>query len=171
MAAVGAGLPGGLPRLGRVLGGLASLLPPLLLLHGFLAWRAAGAAAGGRLGEAHLWGGLLLVAGPFLALGYAALLGSLWLRLPSPARTLLPLVRAGRMSLSLYLLQTLVGLALFRGGGPEPGYALLPPLALGIWLLQVLLAHLWLGRFPQGPLEGLWRRLAYGDGGAGPRGR
>ncbi|MFD3005406.1 DUF418 domain-containing protein [Thermus tengchongensis] len=24
------------------------------------------------------------------------------------------------------------------------------------------LAHLWLLRFPQGPLEWLWRRLAYG---------
>ncbi|WP_240695090.1 DUF418 domain-containing protein [Thermus tengchongensis] len=29
-------------------------------------------------------------------------------------------------------------------------------------VLQVALAHLWLLRFPQGPLEWLWRRLAYG---------
>lgn len=167
MAAVGAGLPGALPRWQGILRPLASFLLPLaLLVHGLLAWRTAEALAAGRLGEAYFGQGLLLAAGPFLSLGYAALLALLWLRLPPLQQALRPVAQAGRMSLSLYLLQSLLGTGLFYGFGlglhREVGYALIPVLALGLWGLQVALAHLWLLRFPQGPLEWLWRRLAYG---------
>lgn len=167
MAAVGAGVLEALPHLQGILRALVLfLLPPALLAHGLLAWQAAEAVARGELGEAYLWQGFLLFAGPFLSLGYAALLALLWLRFPPLRQALRPVARAGRMSLSLYLLQSVLGTGLFYGFGlglhGEVGYALLPPLALGLWGLQVALAHLWLGRFSQGPLEWLWRRLAYG---------
>ncbi len=35
-------------------------------------------------------------------------------------------------------------------------------LAITFWLVEVALAHLWLGRFRLGPAEWLLRRLTYG---------
>ncbi len=87
--------------------------------------------------------------------------------MPGPARALHIFTYAGRMPLSNYLLQTLMGLAVFYGWG------------LGIWgkttpLAELLLAVVlyaaiqlplsawWLSRFRYGPIEYVWRRLTYG---------
>jgi uncharacterized protein len=79
-----------------------------------------------------------------------------------------PVARTGRLSLTVYLLQTVLatalayhwGLGLF--GRVDPAGQFL--LAVGIWLLLVGFSHCWLARFKAGPLESLWRRLAYGRG-------
>jgi uncharacterized protein len=76
-------------------------------------------------------------------------------------------VPVGKMALTNYLLQTVVGLFLFYGYLPGPhlmgqvGSASLLLLGLVIYALQVVLSHWWLQSHDQGPVEWLWRRLAY----------
>ena len=73
---------------------------------------------------------------------------------------------AGRMALSLYLMQTVVSLWLYDGWGLglvgrlPPSRCLL--LTLGVFAVQMGLSHLWLARFRFGPVEWLWRSLTYG---------
>ena len=74
------------------------------------------------------------------------------------------LAKPGRMSLTLYLMQSLVGTLLFYGYGlgywGRIGAVWIAPLALTIFLGQSFFSSCWLGRFRQGPLEWLWRRAA-----------
>jgi len=73
----------------------------------------------------------------------------------------------GRMALTWYLLQTLFGIWLFYGFAPGPrlmGKVSLGPialLALAGYVVQLVLARLWLSRFRFGPAEWLWRSLTY----------
>lgn len=99
-----------------------------------------------------------------LPLGYLAGLTLLGERLPERWRR--PVCRAGRMSLTVYLLETVLmtalayhwGLGLFGAVGPA-AQALL---AVAAWLALVLVSDAWLRQFRQGPMEWLWRRLEYG---------
>jgi uncharacterized protein len=80
---------------------------------------------------------------------------------------LAPIATAGRMPLTNYLMQTLIGTFLFYGWGlgfwGSVGPALGLVLAIGIFLLiQVPLSAFWLRRFKMGPMEYLWRVLTYG---------
>jgi uncharacterized protein len=76
-------------------------------------------------------------------------------------------VPIGRMALTNYLLQTAVGLFLFYGYLPGPhlmgqvGSAPLLLVGVLIYALQVLLSYWWLRFYQQGPVEWLWRKLAY----------
>lgn len=107
---------------------------------------------------------VMLAASPLLSLGYLALLVGA-LQTAVGARVLGLLAPAGRMALSNYLLQSLVGTWLFYGHG------------LGLWgsvprrwqvagvvvgfALQVLLSRVWLAYFRYGPAEWLWRAWTY----------
>lgn len=75
------------------------------------------------------------------------------------------LAAVGRMAFSNYLMQTVICVSLFYGHGlgwygevERSGQVLV---VLAIWLLQLWYSPLWLRRFEQGPMEWLWRRLAY----------
>jgi uncharacterized protein len=76
-------------------------------------------------------------------------------------------VPVGKMALTNYLLQTVMGLFLFYGYLPGPhlmgqvGSASLLLLGVLIFALQVFFSHWWLQSYGQGPVEWLWRRLAY----------
>jgi len=74
-----------------------------------------------------------------------------------------PIQNVGRMAFTLYILQSLTMVVLFRWVWPEDfaTYERLTCLywALGMSVLQIVLANLWLRYFKQGPLEGLWRYL------------
>ena len=105
---------------------------------------------------------LLYAGGPLLAAGYVA---SLMLAGPALmaalARWLAPV---GRMALSNYLAQSLLGTFLLQGWGLAWGARLRPiemlALALAIMVAQIVISRCWLARFRQGPVEALWRRLA-----------
>ncbi len=103
---------------------------------------------------------LVAVAGPALALGYAALL--LWLLgRPRWQRALAPLAAAGRLSLTNYLMQSLIGVFVLARLGeihPPAGIAI----ACAVYGLQVLASRGWLACFRFGPVEWLWRALSYG---------
>ncbi len=98
----------------------------------------------------------------FYALSVLRLLEFAW-----PARLLRPFSFAGRMPLSNYLLQTLMGSFLFYGWGL--GYwgraTPLAEAALAValfFVVQLPLSAWWLSRFKYGPVEYVWRRLTYG---------
>ncbi len=73
----------------------------------------------------------------------------------------------GRMSLTCYITQALVGIPLFYGYGLAlyrhlgSFYSVL--LGVAIFAGQCVFAHFWLKRFSYGPLEWLWRAFTFGS--------
>ena len=71
----------------------------------------------------------------------------------------------GRASLTNYLLQSVIGCAIFRGYGLAcyrklgVTYAVLVGLAMVV--VQYLFVRWWFKSHPRGPLEGLWRKLTW----------
>ena len=136
-----------------------------------------------RLGRIGLWvgvppnlvatfwpGGALLVLGrwgvaPLMALLYLALVA--WLVEAGRARRLQArLGEVKRMALSSYVLQNVIGSVFFYGWGLGLATRVTEANALwsvvawvGIALALMAVAHAWLRRFDQGPLEAVWRRL------------
>ena len=96
-----------------------------------------------------LWAGVVLRAGDVGAL----------------RRVLTAIAPAGRMSLTVYLSQSLIGSLLFNGYGLDLGDRLgigaSVVLMIGVWAVQVVLAVLWFRAFTMGPLEALTRGAAY----------
>lgn len=101
-----------------------------------------------------------------LPLAYAAIIIEWGPRLPAFLAT--PLERTGRMSFTVYLLESLVctalaswwGLAWF--GTLDDAQAAL--ISFCVWLALVVLATAWLSVFRMGPFEALWRLLTYDRG-------
>ena len=73
---------------------------------------------------------------------------------------------AGRLALSNYIGQSLIGIILFYGLGfglgTSFGLVFIMLTALAVFVLQTYLSIKWLKRFLYGPLEWLWRLLTYG---------
>ena len=74
-------------------------------------------------------------------------------------------IDAGRMALTNYLLQSLVGTLLFYGYGlglwgdvSRAGQTLI---VIVVFALQVVASRWWLGHFRFGPVEWLWRAFTY----------
>ncbi len=72
----------------------------------------------------------------------------------------------GRMALSNYISQSLIGIILFYGIGfglgTSFGLVHIEITALAVFAFQVICSSLWLRQFRFGPLEWLWRMLTYG---------
>lgn len=106
---------------------------------------------------------LNLVAGPMIALGYLA---TITLLLQSRAAAVFRwLAPVGRMALTNYLLQSLVGTLIFYSYGlglfGQAGISQLLLLAVSLFVVQVILSHWWISRYRFGPAEWLWRSLSY----------
>jgi uncharacterized protein len=105
---------------------------------------------------------VLAVGAPVLAIGY----GSIVLLMSSRSAVLAPFAAVGRMALTNYLLQSVVGTLIFYSFGlglfGSLGPAVLLPMAVAIFAVQVPLSIWWLGRFRYGPVEWLWRGATYG---------
>ena len=103
---------------------------------------------------------LVAVAGPALALAYAGLLLRA-LERPRWRRALAPFAAAGRLSLTNYLAQSLIGgVLLVRLGEIHPPAGI--AIACAVYGLQVGASCWWLRHFRFGPVEWLWRALSYG---------
>lgn len=105
-----------------------------------------------------------MLGGLLMALGYLALVVR-GLQSPRWQRALAWLAPVGRMSLSNYLLQSLVCTLLFYGYGLG-GFERLPrfwqlPFVLVLFAAQVGFSAWWLARFRYGPMEWAWRSLTY----------
>ncbi len=101
---------------------------------------------------------------PFIVMSYIAAI-HLLLKKPNVAQFSYLISNTGRMALSLYLLQSIVGVALFYGIGLS-WYDLLDRADLVlIWAVmavtQMALAYLWLSIFQIGPVEWIWRSFTY----------
>jgi uncharacterized protein len=72
----------------------------------------------------------------------------------------------GRMALSNYLLQSVIGTLLYYGYGLglEAKLGMLSGLlvAMAVFIVQIILSRWWLGHFQFGPFEWVWRLLTYG---------
>jgi len=104
---------------------------------------------------------LLPIGGSFFAAAFVAifmLAGSGWMR--GVQSVLAPV---GRMALSNYITQSLIGVIVFQGFGLGLGQTLRPAywmaIAFGIMLAQIFFSRWWLSRHAQGPLEALARRF------------
>ncbi|MFS0688461.1 DUF418 domain-containing protein [Sporosarcina sp. 179-K 8C2 HS] len=106
-----------------------------------------------------------LIGGPILAIGYACVI-ILLCTLPIFRTIFRPIGKAGRLSLTTYLMQSIIATFLFYGYGfglygkvdLETGTMI----AVGIFAIQVIFAELWLLKFRMGPFEWLWRKGVYG---------
>ncbi|MCR3746451.1 DUF418 domain-containing protein [Lentzea californiensis] len=98
-------------------------------------------------------------------LGYAALTGVIAARTTTQGPVLTALAACGQRSLTCYLLQSVVFVAIFApytgGQGTELGTAAASGIALCTWLATVLLANALHHANRPGPAETLLRRLTY----------
>ena len=85
---------------------------------------------------------------------------------PSSYRFFPTMAATGRMALSCYIGQSLLGVLLFYGIGfglgTSFGLVCVVLTAILMFVLQTVLSRLWLKYFLFGPLEWLWRLLTYG---------
>ncbi len=81
-------------------------------------------------------------------------------------RIFTPFTYPGKMALTCYISQSAIAILLFYGVGLGWGMQLTLPevvcSAIGVYLLEVVGAFLWLKYFTYGPLEWIWRMLTYG---------
>ena len=100
---------------------------------------------------------------PALSVGYAGLVALLVERGSMP-RLADRLAEVGRMALSCYVLQNVLASVIFYGWGfgLTGNIGSVGTLAAMVAICVVIagFAHLWLRRFPTGPLEMLWKRLS-----------
>ena len=127
-----------------------------------------------------IWGGLLAagILGTWLvpfeamrnlmtATAIVAAVVLLWYGLPGFRRALHGMTFFGRMSLTNYLLQSLLGTALFYNWGlglyrhVDVIYGTLA--GVGIILVQYAFCRIWLRRHSHGPVEWLWKKLTWLD--------
>ena len=96
-----------------------------------------------------------------LLLAETAAVVLLWYGSSSIRRLLKVLCPFGRMSLSNYLLQSVLGCLLFYGWGMglyrHLGHTAALLVGMGMVFLQLILSHLWARRHQRGPAESLWR--------------
>ncbi|WP_404369633.1 DUF418 domain-containing protein [Corallococcus coralloides] len=101
----------------------------------------------------------------FMGCGYAAAFALLFQK-ERWRKVLGVLTPAGRMALTLYLMQSVISIWLYDGWGlglvgrTPPSRTVL--MCLGVFAAQVAFSHWWLARFRFGPVEWLWRSLTYG---------
>ncbi|ASR34537.1 hypothetical protein BAY61_05515 [Prauserella marina] len=138
--------------------GVVGGLPMALAVGGF--WHPGGAYW--LASAAHA------VSGVAAGIGYGALAGSLAIKLTGPGRQgalVTAIVACGRRSLSCYLFQSVVFAVLLLpftlGLGATLGSASVAMVALGTWLVSVLLAEVLRRAGKNGPAENLLRGLTY----------
>lgn len=100
-----------------------------------------------------------------MALGYATAV-CLWYHRRPSGKLFTSLAAPGRMALSNYISQSLVGVLLFYGLGfglgCSFGLVYVELTAFVVFVLQIVVCKWWLHHFRFGPLEWVWRMLTYG---------
>jgi uncharacterized protein len=108
---------------------------------------------------------LQIIGTPALSLGYVCVVLVLCSD-PAWRARLHRFAAVGRMALTNYLLQSIIGTLIFYSYGlgwfGAIGPAWLLPLTVVIYGVQAVASPWWLARFRYGPVEWLWRSLTYG---------
>tara|TARA_B100000614_G_scaffold251719_1_gene263596 strand:+ start:159 stop:1313 length:1155 start_codon:yes stop_codon:yes gene_type:complete len=109
---------------------------------------------------------IMMIPGFLMALGYAAGLVR-WADSERAPHLRTRLQTTGRMAFTVYLSQSVLLVGYFIAVAPQLWGALgrlqLWIIVLGVVMLQTVGARWWSRRFGQGPMERLWRRLAFGS--------
>jgi uncharacterized protein len=86
-------------------------------------------------------------------------------RSESGGRVLRLLAPCGRMTLSIYVIQSILLVPFFYGFGAGAyawlGQPMSAALGVALWCVQVWLAHLWFRSHHYGPLEWVWRAATF----------
>ena len=99
-----------------------------------------------------------------LCLAYTSIICLRWIKKKgnSKLKVLAPL---GRMALTNYLMQTIIGITLYYGVGfgfgGNIGPAIFVPIGFAVYALQILYSNWWFKYFNYGPMEWIWRQLTY----------
>jgi uncharacterized protein len=100
-----------------------------------------------------------------LCLAYVSMICLRWERKKGQTRFRF-LAPMGRMALTNYLMQTVIGISIYYGAGlgfgSTIGPSLFVPIGIAVYLLQVAYSHYWFRYFNYGPMEWLWRMTTYG---------
>ncbi len=85
---------------------------------------------------------------------------------PSWQKKLLVFAPVGRMALTNYIMQSVLGIFIFYGmglgWGATIGLVNVMSIALAVYMLQLIYSNWWFKYFQFGPLEWVWRQLTYG---------
>lgn len=130
------------------------------------AWYAMG-GSGGPDGGASFGSALARTLGRAALMAFYALTVLRLAVAPGTARAMRVFAWPGRMPLTNYLLQTIMGLTIFYGWGAgwwdQTGAVTETSLAFALYVgVQIPFSAWWLSRFRYGPVEFVWRRLTYG---------
>ncbi|MBW5446192.1 DUF418 domain-containing protein [Cohnella sp. CFH 77786] len=97
---------------------------------------------------------------------YMSTLAMLFLHVPRLQGVLMIFTKVGRMSLTCYLLHSIIGTMLLLGYGfgladhiQSAGTFMT---GLAVYVVLMIFSTLWLKRFTYGPMEFIWRKLTYG---------
>ncbi|AJY74839.1 DUF418 domain-containing protein [Paenibacillus beijingensis] len=101
--------------------------------------------------------------GIFLSLYYMSTI-LLALQKPFVKKLLHPFQYAGRMTLTNYLLQSVISIVVFAGFGLylKLNLVMVVGYCFVVILAEIGFSRWWMSRFPFGPMEWVWRRLTYG---------
>ena len=107
---------------------------------------------------------LMVISDTIMGLFYLWLIGWIWYH-SNWRKILSPLKYAGRMALTNYILQSVIGLFLFSSIGFSLYETLSPSqtflTAILVFIFQVIISKIWLTYYTFGPLEWVWRCLTY----------
>jgi uncharacterized protein len=99
-----------------------------------------------------------------LCLAYVSVICLHWIKRKGNSKLKI-LAPVGRMALTNYLMQTIIGITLYYGVGlgfgGNIGPAVFIPIGLGVYVLQIIYSNLWFKYFNYGPMEWIWRQLTY----------
>jgi len=99
-----------------------------------------------------------------LCLAYTSVICLHWIKRKGNSK-LKVLAPVGRMALTNYLMQTIIGITLYYGVGFGFGGNIGPviyiPIGLAVYVLQIIYSNLWFRYFNYGPMEWIWRQLTY----------
>jgi uncharacterized protein len=99
-----------------------------------------------------------------LCLAYISVICLHWINKKgnSKLKILAPL---GRMAMTNYLMQTIIGITIYYGVGlgfgGNIGPVIFVPIGLCVYLLQIAYSNWWFRYFNYGPFEWIWRQLSY----------
>jgi uncharacterized protein len=100
-----------------------------------------------------------------LCLAYTSVICLHWIKKKSDSK-LKVLAPMGRMALTNYLMQTIIGITIYYGVGfgfgGNIGPSIFIPIGLVVYVFQVLYINIWFKYFNYGPFEWIWRMLTYG---------
>ncbi|WP_270166935.1 DUF418 domain-containing protein [Paenibacillus sp. SYP-B4298] len=96
---------------------------------------------------------------------YMSTLAMLFIHVPQMRSVLMIFTKVGRMSLTCYLLHSIIGTVLFLGYGfgladqiQSSGTFMI---GLAVYVVLIVFSTLWLRWFKNGPVEFIWRKLTY----------